>query len=170
VISSATPKIADYPFTTLTPNLGVVQAGGGEPFVVADIPGLIAGAHQGAGLGIHFLRHIERTRILVHLIDAAAIDPDHPLEACETVQQEMRLYSQQMAEKPQIIVLNKMDIPGTAEKAKIFQAAARGKLVILLSAVTKKGVDRLMSRISQLLEMTGSLLNMEAQNGQIRQV
>jgi GTP-binding protein len=151
VISSASPKIADYPFTTLTPNLGVVQVGGGEPFVVADIPGLIDGAHQGAGLGIRFLRHIERTRILVHLIDAAAIDPEHPLEACETVHQEMRLYSPQMAEKLQILVLNKMDIPGTAKTAKIFQAASAGKPVILISAVTKKGVDQLLSRIIQLL-------------------
>lgn len=157
VISSATPKIADYPFTTLTPNLGVVQTGGAEPFVVADIPGLIAGAHQGAGLGIRFLRHIERTRILVHLIDAAAIDPNRPLEACETVYQEMQLYNPKMDEKPQILVLNKMDLPGTAEKAKIFQAASEEKQVILISAATQKGVDRLLSRIIQTLEDNADL-------------
>ncbi len=151
VISSATPKIADYPFTTLTPNLGVVQPASGEPFVVADIPGLIEGAHQGAGLGIQFLRHIERTRLLVHLVDAAAIDADHPLQACETIDRELAGYSRQLAEKPQILVLNKMDLPGTDRAAAKFKAAAGQREVLLISAVTKKGVDQLVARLIQRL-------------------
>ncbi|MCP4687815.1 MAG: GTPase ObgE, partial [Desulfobacterales bacterium] len=92
-MSSARPKTADYPFTTLTPNLGVVETGWGEPFMAADIPGLIEGAHKGAGLGIRFLRHIERTRILVHLIDAGNIRPDAPLDDFETINRELASYS-----------------------------------------------------------------------------
>ena len=152
VISSATPKIADYPFTTLTPNLGVVQPESGESFVVADIPGLIKGAHQGAGLGIQFLRHVERTRILVHLIDAAAIDPAHPLESYETINRELAGYSPQLEEKPQILVLNKMDLSGTDQAAKMFKAATGDQEVFLISAATKKGVDRLVAKLIELLD------------------
>ncbi len=153
VISSATPKIADYPFTTLTPNLGVVQPENGESFVVADIPGLIEGAHQGAGLGIQFLRHIERTRILVHLIDAAGIDPAHPLQSCETINRELAGYSPQLAEKPQILVLTKMDLPGTDKAVESFKAAAGDQEILLISAVTKNGVDRLIARLTQRLDI-----------------
>jgi len=151
-ISSATPKIGDYPFTTLTPTLGVVETGWGEPFVVADIPGLIEGAHQGAGLGTQFLRHIERTRILIHLIDAATIDPDHPLNAYETVNKELKSFNARLTQKPQIVVLNKMDLAGTPEAADAFTAALPHEPVILISAVKKKGVRKLISRILELLE------------------
>lgn len=153
VISAARPKIADYPFTTLVPNLGVVKAGDREPFVVADIPGLIAGAHTGAGLGIHFLRHIERTRMLVHLIDASAIDPEKPLEAYDAINNELSSYSPDLARKPQIIALNKLDLPGTEERARAFKAALkkRSKLY-LISAATVKGVDQLLAQISNRLD------------------
>jgi len=151
VISSATPKIADYPFTTLTPNLGVVQTGWGDPFVAADIPGLIQGAHKGAGLGIRFLRHIERTRILVHLIDASTIDPQNPLSGYETINEELVGYSPQLVEKPQVLVLNKMDLAGTDTAAKIFQAALKDREVLLISAVTRKGVKQLTSKIIERL-------------------
>jgi len=159
VISSARPKIADYPFTTLTPNLGVVQTGlkepfRGEPFVVADIPGLIAGAHKGAGLGIRFLKHIERTRILIHLIDISSIDTNHPLDVYNAINRELALYSKNLAKKPQIIVLNKLDIPGAKEAADIFQSAAKEKKIALISAITGKGVDHLKSQIVQLLNVT----------------
>jgi GTP-binding protein len=153
-ISSATPKIADYPFTTLTPNLGVVRTGWGTPFVVADIPGLIEGAHKGAGLGIRFLRHIERTQILVHLIDTSAIDPQDPLAGYETINGELAGYSAQLAEKPQILVLNKMDLPGTDQTAKIFQAMLKDREVLLISAVTQEGVKQL---ISKTMEQLGQL-------------
>ena len=152
VISSATPKIADYPFTTLTPTLGVVQAGWGEPFVVADIPGLIEGAHKGVGLGTSFLRHIERTRVLVHLIDISLIDPQNPLAEYETINRELANYSSQLMEKPQIVALNKMDLPGTKEAARAFQAAVKDREVFQISAITHKGVDKLTSMMVESLE------------------
>lgn len=153
VISAARPKIADYPFTTLVPNLGVVKAGDREPFVVADIPGLIAGAHTGAGLGIHFLRHIERTRMLVHLIDASAIDPEKPLEAYDAINTELSSYSPDLARKPQIIALNKLDLPGTEERARAFKAALKKRTTLyLISAATVKGVDQLLAQISNRLD------------------
>jgi len=151
-ISSATPKVADYPFTTLTPNLGVVQTGWGKPFVVADIPGLIEGAHNGAGLGIRFLRHIERTHILVHLIDTSAIDIQNPLAGYETINAELAGYSPQLAEKPQILVLNKMDLPGANQTAKTLQAMLKDREVLLISALTREGVEQLISKIIEGLD------------------
>ncbi len=151
-VSSARPKIGSYPFTTLFPSLGVVETDLGEPFVVADIPGLIKGAHKGTGLGTRFLRHIERTRILVHLIDVSAIDSDDPLHGYNTINKELALYNQKLAEKPQIAVLNKIDLPDTREAAKTFQSAAKGKKVTLISALTGKGVDDLKLQIVQLLD------------------
>ncbi len=151
VISSAKPKIGNYPFTTLTPNLGVVQNDWGEPFVVADIPGLIEGAHEGVGLGIKFLRHIERTRILIHLIDASSIDPDNPLQAYKAINRELALYSEKLAEKPQIVVLNKIDIPLAKETEEFFKSALRNEKIVVISAVTGKGVKDLKSRVVKLL-------------------
>jgi GTP-binding protein len=151
-ISSATPKIGDYPFTTLTPTLGVVETGWGEPFVVADIPGLIEGAHQGAGLGTQFLRHIERTRILIHMVDAGSIDADHPLDDYETVNKELKSFNVQLTQKPQIVVLNKMDLAGTQDAADAFTDALQHEPVILISAIKKMGVKKLISRILELLD------------------
>jgi len=153
VISSVKPKIADYPFTTLVPNLGVVKAGAREPFVVADIPGLIEGAHRGAGLGIRFLRHVERTRILVHLIDAAAIDPHQPLAAYNAVNAELALYSTSLARKPQLVALNKLDLPDAEERALAFKGALKKRQrVHLISAATGKGVAPLLSEISRRID------------------
>ena len=151
-ISAATPKIGHYPFTTLTPNLGVVQPPFGETFVVADIPGLIEGAHAGAGLGIKFLRHVERTRILVHLIDVADIDPSDILGTFNTINTELQLYSAELARKQQLIVLNKMDLTGADEVADQFRAAIGDKDVILMSAVTGKGVKQLLAKMVQLID------------------
>jgi len=153
-ISSASPKIGHYPFTTLTPTLGVVETGWGEPFVVADIPGLIEGAHLGAGLGTQFLRHIERTRILIHLIDAATIDPEHPLDHFNVVNRELKSFNPQLTQKPQIVVLNKMDLPGAPQAADSFAAALDAAPVLFISAVNKKGVKPLISRILELLDRT----------------
>lgn len=153
-ISSARPKIANYPFTTLAPSLGVVQTGWSEPFVVADIPGLIKGAHQGTGLGIKFLRHIERTRILVHLIDASSIDPDDPLDQYHTINQELAMYDEKLAKKPQIVVLNKLDLSGIRKSADIFQSAVKDKEVVFISALTGQGLEQLKSQIVQLLDST----------------
>lgn len=155
VISSASPKIANYPFTTLTPTLGVVETDWGDPFVVADIPGLIEGAHQGAGLGTQFLRHVERTRILIHLIDAGAIDPEHPRDHFKTVNRELKSFNPQLTQKPQIVALNKMDLPGVSEAAEAFAAALDPQPVILISAKENQGVKRLISRTIELLDKSG---------------
>jgi GTP-binding protein len=151
-ISSAKPKIGNYPFTTLTPVLGVVKTGFGEPFVVADIPGLIEGAHNGAGLGIKFLKHIERTKILVHLIDASIIDPDMPLKDYQIINNELSGYSQKLAQKHQIVVLNKIDIPGAIDLAKEFCRALKTEDALCISAVSGDGIDQLLIKLIKLLE------------------
>lgn len=151
-ISSAHPKIGNYPFTTLTPVLGVVHTKWAEPFVVADIPGLIEGAHLGAGLGIQFLRHIERTKVLIHLIDVAALDPSAPLAGYETILNELKQYKAQTAQKPQLIALNKMDAPGAEAGADAFENALGDNPVVRISAKTGEGVNFLLSKIVQLLD------------------
>ncbi|NOY68312.1 MAG: GTPase ObgE [Deltaproteobacteria bacterium] len=143
-ISAARPKIANYPFTTLTPTIGVVSAGFGEPFTVADIPGLIEGAHTGVGLGIRFLKHVERTKILIHLIDASSIEQKDPLASWRAINRELAGYDKPLSQKPQIIVLNKLDITGSKAMADCFKAALRlisDDHVISISAVTGEGVD-----------------------------
>ncbi|WP_319407211.1 GTPase ObgE [uncultured Desulfosarcina sp.] len=151
-LSSARPKIADYPFTTLTPNLGVVRTNRREPFIIADIPGLIEGAHTGTGLGIRFLRHVERTRILLHLVDAAAIDPDHPLKDLDTVNRELRQYSPALAEKPQLVVLNKMDVDWAEDAATFFKEAFGKGDLMQMSAATGKGLDLLTATLCNMLD------------------
>jgi GTPase len=157
VVSAARPKIANYPFTTLEPNLGVVEvgqprSGDGYGFVVADIPGLIEGAAQGVGLGHEFLRHIRRTRILIHMVDGSAIERD-PWKDFEAINYELREYDQQLAERPQVVVLNKMDIPETQERWPEFQAKAQAANypVFAISAAAHQGTDELMTEISRLL-------------------
>jgi GTP-binding protein len=151
-MTSARPKVGDYPFTTLTPNLGVVETGWAEPFVVADIPGLIEGAHEGAGLGIRFLKHVERTRILVHLVDALAVSAEKPLAAYEAVNRELSSFNPALAAKPQIVVLNKLDRPGAEAAADRFRSALDDVDVLDISALERRGVESLVSRIVQLLE------------------
>jgi GTP-binding protein len=147
VISAARPAIRDYPFTTLSPNLGMVQIKDCEPFAVADIPGLIEGAHAGAGLGIQFLKHIERTSCLVHLIDASAIDKDNPLQGYQTINNELAMYGKHLLEKPRVVVLNKMDITGANELADLFIQAAGLETCFRISAATRKGVEDLKKRL-----------------------
>jgi GTP-binding protein len=150
-ISSARPKIADYPFTTLTPILGMVEPPFGEPFAMADIPGLIEGAHEGTGLGIKFLKHIERTGILIHLIDSSEIDSDNPLAAFNLINNELSKYSKKLAKKTQIVVLNKIDIPGTDEQIAAFKHALKDIEVFTLSAATGKGTKELVKLLSSKL-------------------
>ena len=151
-ISSARPKIADYPFTTITPKLGMVFTGEGrEPFCVADIPGLIEGAHEGAGLGTRFLKHIERTRILVHLIDISTVDPRDPLKAFNTINQELSRYSAALSDKKQIVALNKMDLPDALRLAEIFESKFTEKQLFRISSLTGKGLPDLLGTISNLL-------------------
>lgn len=151
VMSSARPKTADYPFTTLTPNIGMVIHDWGEPFAVADIPGLIEGAHEGTGLGIQFLKHVERNKFLLHLIDASAIDPEDPLYAYRTLNRELALYSDTLAEKEQLVVLNKMDLPEAPEKADLFQNALGKANVFRISAATTKGVNELKAKLAEMV-------------------
>lgn len=151
-ISAARPKIGSYPFTTLTPSLGVVHTDWSEPFVVADIPGLIEGAHAGTGLGIQFLRHIERTRVLVHLIDAGTIDPADPLASFRVINRELSLYNEALGKKPQIVVLNKIDLPRTEAAAESFKHASPETEVLAISALEGNGLDRLKSKILQYLD------------------
>jgi GTPase len=167
-ISSANPKIGNYPFTTLSPNLGVVQTPWGEPFVVADIPGLIEGAHKGAGLGIKFLRHIERTRILVHLIDVLSIDLENPLKVYNTINKELAMYSKGLAEKPQIVVVNKLDLPGADEAANIFKSAAKNKKILLISAINQTGIEELKSQIVKLLDNYSGILGSAVQGSELK--
>jgi GTPase len=159
-VSAARPKIADYPFTTLEPNLGVVsvgeaaeQGGDGESFVVADMPGLIEGAHLGAGLGLQFLRHIERTRILVHLVDVSDSGgrPD-PVEDFKVIQAELKSFGHGLAEKPMIIAASKADVANPAKLKKLQAMAKRRKLPLyLISAVTGEGIDPLKYAIAHQL-------------------
>ncbi|HWH76112.1 MAG TPA: GTPase ObgE, partial [Candidatus Binatus sp.] len=142
VISAVRPKIADYPFTTLVPNLGVVGYGEGKSFVVADIPGLIEGAHQGHGLGDKFLRHVMRTRVLIHLIDASQIDENDPLADWKTINRELELFDPELAKKPQILVANKVDLPEGREKAKLLarKLPKAYRPLHVISAATTEGV------------------------------
>ncbi len=148
-ISRAHPEIADYPFTTKFPNLGTVHAGEAS-FVVADIPGLIEGAHEGHGLGHEFLRHVERTRLLVHLVDAMPLDGSDPATNYRTIRHELELYSPALAARPEILVVTKLDLTG-AEEARDRLAAELCRDVITISAVTGKGLPPLIARIAELL-------------------
>jgi len=150
VVSAARPKIADYPFTTLHPNLGVVSLDDYTSFVLADIPGLIEGAHQGAGLGDKFLRHVERTRLLIHLLDGTSTPP---LADLEQINRELTLFNEQLGAKPQIVVLNKMDLPQARENWHRVRAALqeRGQEAMCISAITGQGVRELMGRLAQRL-------------------
>lgn len=152
-ISAAKPKIADYPFTTLVPNLGVVQYGDAPPFVVADIPGLIEGAHEGAGLGIRFLRHIERTRILVHLIDVSRLSDEDPLGPYRQVEKELHAYAPEISKKARIIVLNKVDLVADLQGLdRVIQEYRREHHpVIALSALKKEGLQELLQCMTRLL-------------------
>lgn len=149
-ISHAHPEIADYPFTTKYPNLGTVHAGREDSFVVADIPGLIEGAHAGHGLGHEFLRHVERTRLLVHLVACENPDNTDPWDNYHTIREELRLYSPLLAERPEIVVLTKMDLTGADEIQAEFEKRL-GREVMAISAVTGRGVNQLMRKISDML-------------------
>jgi GTP-binding protein len=153
-ISAVRPKIADYPFTTLVPNLGVVGYGEEKSFVVADIPGLIAGAHEGHGLGDKFLRHVTRTSLLIHLLDAAKIDEDDPLVDWNTINRELELFDPALAKKPQIIVANKIDLPNAKKNAKLLgrKLPKSNQPLHAISAVTRKGVPALVQYIGMKLE------------------
>jgi GTPase len=153
-ISSARPKIADYPFTTLIPSLGVVEREDSHPFVVADIPGIIKGASQGSGLGLTFLRHVERTRLLIHLIDVSSEPSVHPAEAFQALNQELEAYHPSLQMKTQIVALNKIDLPGVRERVAdpIGSFKRIGFNPYLISGKTGEGVEVLMEAVSRALK------------------
>ena len=157
-ISAARPKVADYPFTTLVPNLGVVSYGDGKTFVVADIPGIIEGAHEGAGLGTQFLRHVERTKLLVHLLDLSPATGRDPLDDYETLNRELEAYSAELSKKPQIVAPNKIDITEAREKLKEVKKYfdKKGITIYPVSSATGDGLKELILATVKGLESLSS--------------
>lgn len=154
VVTSATPKIADYHFTTIVPNLGVVNTEYGNSFVIADIPGIIEGASYGVGLGLQFLRHIERTRLLLHVVDVSGVEGRNPIKDFEIINEELDKYSKKLSKRKQIVVANKIDSMTNSNLYKELEEFTKEKGIELfkISAVTKQGVRELMNRVSLLLE------------------
>jgi len=153
-VSSAKPKIADYPFTTLVPNLGVVRAKGGHSFVIADIPGLIEGASEGAGLGIQFLRHIERCAVLLHIVEFNEYRSSSPIKDYYALKKELENYAPEMLEKPQVAVLNKMDLNYEEEKVEELREQFKdlGIKFLTISAVTRQGLTELIDLLDSYIE------------------
>ena len=156
MVTNANPKIANYHFTTLAPNLGVVRGPYGPDFVLADIPGLVEGASQGVGLGHDFLRHVRRTRVLVHVVDAAGVEGDDPVESVAKINKELETYDPALLQRPMIIAANKTDLPEAEENVTRLKAAYEplGIPVLPISAATNKGLDPLMALIAEKLAQT----------------
>ncbi|MGI9035331.1 MAG: GTPase ObgE [Pyrinomonadaceae bacterium] len=154
VISADKPKIADYPFTTLEPNLGVVDLGEFKTFVVADIPGLIEGASEGAGLGDRFLRHVERTKLILHLVDVSSISGRNPVEDYEIINRELFNYNKDLATRPQLVVATKIDALDEPERLESLRQRAErdGKPFFAISSVTNQGIKELVSAVAEILE------------------
>ena len=154
VVTDAKPKIANYHFTTIEPNLGVVKTKNGDSFVIADIPGIIEGASEGVGLGIQFLRHVERTRLLLHVIDVSGVEGRDPVEDFYTINEELKKYSEKLSTRKQIIVANKMDIMQDDKGIKELEALAKKENLELykISGVTGEGVSELLNRVSEVLK------------------
>lgn len=159
VVSSAKPKIGAYHFTTIVPNLGMVETDDGRSFAMADLPGLIEGAHQGVGLGMQFLRHIERTRVIVHVIDMSGMEGREPYDDYVTINNELEQYNLRLLERPQIIVANKMDMPNAEENLEEFKKKVGEDVKIFpISAVSRQGLKPLLFEIADLLEVTPEFL------------
>jgi GTP-binding protein len=150
-LSRARPEIADYPFTTKYPNLGMVMVGGDRSFVLADLPGLVEGAHMNIGLGHEFLRHVERTRVLIHLVEPFPADESDPVENYKTIRNELHLYSPELAQKPELVALSKSELTGAKEIAQRLSQEIQ-QPVINVSAVTGEGLQALMSQVIQRLD------------------
>lgn len=152
VLSAAKPKIADYPFTTLVPNLGVVQTTDKRSFVLADLPGLIKGASEGAGLGFQFLRHIERTRVIVHVLDMDSVEGRNPYDDWTAINKELESYNPKLLLRPQLIVANKMDLPNASKNLKLLEKKCKNIDIIPISAYTRDNLDTLTYHIADLLD------------------
>ncbi|NTW72855.1 MAG: GTPase ObgE [Eubacteriaceae bacterium] len=158
-VSKAKPKIADYPFTTLVPNLGVVSLREEQSFVLADIPGIIEGANEGAGLGHQFLRHVERTKLLIHILDVSGMSGRDPMEDFEIINNELRKHNVKLAERRQIVALNKIDVAADREEIEKIRTelSDRGYEVFLISAATREGLDVILERTAALLDEIGEV-------------
>ncbi|HHW40048.1 MAG TPA: GTPase ObgE [Syntrophomonadaceae bacterium] len=154
-ISSARPKVASYPFTTLEPHLGLVKIGDDASFVVADLPGLIEGAHDGHGLGHRFLRHVERTRVLIHVVDTAGTEGRDPRDDVRVIKRELELYNPDLAARPMVIAANKMDLPGAAENLALLRREFPQVKIFPISALNGTGVDPLLREVYSILKATG---------------
>lgn len=154
MVTNANPKIANYHFTTLTPNLGVVRSRWGEDFVMADIPGLIEGASEGVGLGHEFLRHVERTKVFIHVVDGAALEGIDPLENIEKINNELEMYKEGLSGRPMVIAVNKMDLPEAEENFEKIKAKYEpmGVPVFAISAATNTGLDELLGKVADILK------------------
>lgn len=154
MVTGAKPKIANYHFTTITPNLGVVDIPGIKSFVLADIPGLIEGAHEGVGLGVEFLRHVERTRLLIHVIDVSGMEGRDPIDDFNKINEELKLYNEKLSKKPQIVAANKTDITGAEENFEKLKAEMdkRNIKIFKISAATNKGLRELMLYAGSILD------------------
>lgn len=154
MVTNANPKIANYHFTTLAPNLGVVEGRYGDSFVLADIPGLVEGASEGVGLGHAFLRHVERTKVFIHVVDAAGVEGDDPVENVRKINQELEAYNPELMKRPQVIAANKTDIPGSEENVERLKEAyeEEGFEVFPISAATNKGLDELLTKVAEILK------------------
>lgn len=150
-LSRATPEIANYPFTTKYPNLGIVRVGQERQFVLADIPGLIEGAHAGVGLGHEFLRHVERTKALIHLVEPAPDDQTDPVENYLQIREELRLYDEELAARPEIVVVTKSELPDADAAAELLEERI-GRPVLKISAVTGRGLPQLLQATIRLLD------------------
>ncbi|MEQ9809462.1 GTPase ObgE [Streptococcus jiangjianxini] len=166
VVSAAKPKIGAYHFTTIVPNIGMVRTKSGESFVMADLPGLIEGAHQGVGLGTQFLRHIERTRVILHVIDMSASEGRDPFEDYQTINNELESYNLRLMERPQVIVANKMDMPESEENLKVFKEKLAKEydefddlpMIFPISSIAHQGLENLLEATSELLDHTDDFL------------
>lgn len=156
MISAATPKIASYHFTTLSPNLGVVKLRDGRSFVMADLPGLIEGASEGVGLGHKFLRHAMRTRILAHVIDMGAEEGRNPMDDYKVIRDEIEAYSEKLALKKEIVIANKMDLENAESNLEAFKKTYPDALIVEVSSVTNTGFDTLMKTLADTLDMIGN--------------
>lgn len=164
VVSKAKPEIAAYPFTTLVPQLGVVQVPDGRSFVLADLPGLIAGAHQGKGLGHQFLKHIERCRVLIHIIDMGAEDHRDPIDDFRVINEELAQYEFRLTERPQVIVANKMDLPDAQENLKKFKEAYPDLPVFETVTLISEGLDQVLYAVADILATATTFIQDEIQN------
>lgn len=155
VVSAAKPKIAEYHFTTIVPNLGMVETDDHRSFVMADLPGLIEGAHEGVGLGHQFLRHIERTRVIIHVIDMSGMEGRDPYEDYVTINEELKQYNLRLTERPQVIVANKMDMPDSEENLEKFrEKLPEDAQIFPISALSRQGLSNLLFAVTDLLEVT----------------